>query len=115
LVLPLPNFSLLGHREYNLFFNYNRIQDERWYGLRGRCLYQTLTEFLPECLELMGEDVGEKGTSQDSSFNQVLRIKAVHCLAFFILFYVGVEVTIGGLSPSEDHTNIIGLLPTAMV
>ncbi|KAF5356946.1 hypothetical protein D9756_006376 [Leucocoprinus leucothites] len=49
-----------------------------------------------ECLKLIGQDVGEKSTSQDSSFNQVLRIKAVHFLAFFILFYVGVEVTIGG-------------------
>ena len=52
--------------------------------------------FFPECLQLIGQDVGEKGTSKESSFNQVIRIKAVHFLAFFVLFYVGVEVTIGG-------------------
>ncbi len=44
----------------------------------------------------MGEDVGEKNTSERSSFSQVFRIKAVHYLAFFILFYVGVEVSLGG-------------------
>jgi len=44
----------------------------------------------------MGEEVGEKNTSERSSFSQVVRIKAVHYLAFFILFYVGVEVSLGG-------------------
>lgn len=40
--------------------------------------------------------MGEKGTSERSPFNQVFRIRAVHFLAFFILVYVGVEVSIGG-------------------
>lgn len=44
----------------------------------------------------MGEEVGEKSTSERSSVSQVFRIKAVHYMAFFILFYVGVEVSIGG-------------------
>ena len=58
--------------------------------------YTNFSCFFLECLQLIGQDVGEKGTSKDSSFNQVIRIKAVHFLAFFVLFYVGVEVTIGG-------------------
>lgn len=49
-----------------------------------------------ECLRLIGQETAEKGADEHSSFNQILRIKAVHFLAFFILVYVGVEVTIGG-------------------
>jgi fucose permease len=33
---------------------------------------------------------------QQSPFKQILTIKAVHLMAFYILVYVGVEVTIGG-------------------
>ncbi|KAF9448128.1 MFS general substrate transporter [Macrolepiota fuliginosa MF-IS2] len=53
---------------------------------------------LDECLMLIGEDpkASEKDTSERSSFNQVFRMKAVHLLAFFVLFYVGIEVSIGG-------------------
>ncbi|KAF9528584.1 major facilitator superfamily domain-containing protein [Crepidotus variabilis] len=52
-----------------------------------------------ECLSLGGEVIPEPSAEQDvttSSFRQVLRTKAVHLIAIFILIYVGVEVTIGG-------------------
>ncbi|KAG1823601.1 MFS general substrate transporter [Suillus subaureus] len=49
-----------------------------------------------ECLAQSGQPVGEKGTSEKSQFNQILRLREVHLLAFFILIYVGVEVTVGG-------------------
>ncbi|KAJ8589362.1 MFS general substrate transporter [Rhizopogon salebrosus TDB-379] len=49
-----------------------------------------------ECLLQSGQPVGEKGTSESSQFNQIFRLKEVHLLAFFILVYVGVEVTVGG-------------------
>ncbi|KAJ7269868.1 major facilitator superfamily domain-containing protein [Mycena rebaudengoi] len=49
-----------------------------------------------ECLALAGVAAGEKGTSEHSKFRQILSHKTVHLLAFFILVYVGVEVTIGG-------------------
>jgi fucose permease len=45
---------------------------------------------------LAGVAAGEKGTSEHSKFRQILSHKTVHLLAFFILVYVGVEVTIGG-------------------
>ncbi|KAF8172836.1 major facilitator superfamily domain-containing protein [Mycena galopus ATCC 62051] len=51
---------------------------------------------LDECLALIGEAVGEHSTSDRSNFRQILSLKTVHILAFFILVYVGVEVTIGG-------------------
>ena len=53
--------------------------------------------FVQECLHLIGQETAEKGEDEHSSFNQILRVKAVHYLAFFILVYVGVEVTIGGM------------------
>ncbi|EKM74811.1 hypothetical protein AGABI1DRAFT_116723 [Agaricus bisporus var. burnettii JB137-S8] len=49
-----------------------------------------------ECLRLLGQEVPEKNEDEQTSFKQILRVKAVHFLAFFILVYVGVEVTIGG-------------------
>ncbi|KAF9528651.1 MFS general substrate transporter [Crepidotus variabilis] len=52
-----------------------------------------------ECLTSAGEVIPETSAGQDittSSFHQVLRTKAVHLIAIFILIYVGVEVTIGG-------------------
>ncbi|KAF8870181.1 major facilitator superfamily domain-containing protein [Infundibulicybe gibba] len=49
-----------------------------------------------ECLDKIGQSAGEKGASEDTKFRQILSIKSVHLLAFFILVYVGVEVTIGG-------------------
>lgn len=54
------------------------------------------TKTQDECLRLLGQESAEKGEDEHTSFNQILRIKAVHFLAFFILVYVGVEVTIGG-------------------
>ncbi|KAF9495023.1 MFS general substrate transporter [Pleurotus eryngii] len=49
-----------------------------------------------ECLTAMGQPVGEKDSGEHSKFRQILTQKTVHFLAFFILAYVGVEVTIGG-------------------
>ncbi|KAJ7753373.1 major facilitator superfamily domain-containing protein [Mycena maculata] len=49
-----------------------------------------------ESLALVGEAAGETGTSEHSTFRQILSIRTVHLLAFFILVYVGVEVTLGG-------------------
>ncbi|KAG1748273.1 MFS general substrate transporter [Suillus paluster] len=49
-----------------------------------------------ECLAQIGQPAGEKGTSESSQFKQILGLREVHLLAFFILVYVGVEVTVGG-------------------
>ncbi|KAK7048879.1 major facilitator superfamily domain-containing protein [Favolaschia claudopus] len=49
-----------------------------------------------ECLASVGEAAGETSPSEHSTFRQILSTRAVHLLAFFILVYVGVEVTIGG-------------------
>ncbi|EIN08470.1 MFS general substrate transporter [Punctularia strigosozonata HHB-11173 SS5] len=49
-----------------------------------------------ENLAKIGHAAGETGTSEDSAYRQIMRLKELHLLAFFILVYVGVEVTIGG-------------------
>jgi len=49
-----------------------------------------------ECLAQIGQEPGEKGTSERSQFRQIMSLKTVHLLAVFILVYVGVEVTVGG-------------------
>ena len=66
-------------------------------------LNTTLNGGSVECLAQIGQAAGEKGTSEDSKFRQILGLKAVHVLAFFILVYVGVEVTIGGASFIQSH------------
>ena len=43
-----------------------------------------------------GRPPAETNTSQQSLMRQILGIKSVHLLAFFILVYVGIEVTMGG-------------------
>lgn len=55
-----------------------------------------------DCLEEAGESVHEKSgvdseqAPGNSTFKTVMSTRVVHLLAFFILVYVGVEVTIGG-------------------
>jgi len=54
-----------------------------------------------ECLESAGEPVSEITTEiteerSKPSLQKVLKLKAVQLLAFFVLIYVGIEVTIGG-------------------
>ncbi|KAL1722942.1 major facilitator superfamily domain-containing protein [Schizophyllum commune] len=49
-----------------------------------------------ECLLRIGQPIQEKGSSTESNFKQIFRLKNMHILAVFSLVYVGVEVTIGG-------------------
>jgi fucose permease len=57
-----------------------------------------------ECLSQIGQAARDRGVSENSKFRQILGLKAVHYLAFFILVYVGVEVTIG--SACEIHLTV---------
>jgi len=49
-----------------------------------------------ECLQKIGQEAGEQGTSEQNKYRQILGQKVVHLLAIFSLIYVGTEVTIGG-------------------
>ena len=63
-------------------------------------LYDCFKRFFPACLSQAGEIIPQKdptsGGEKSGSSKEILTTPAVHLLAFFILFYVGVEVTIGG-------------------
>lgn len=47
-------------------------------------------------LTRIGRPPQVEGTSHGNHYRQILGLRVVHILAFFILAYVGVEVTIGG-------------------
>lgn len=49
-----------------------------------------------ECLTLAGEVIPDRVAGEEGTFKEVMKCRAVHLLAFFILIYVGVEVTSGG-------------------
>ncbi|KAI0323777.1 MFS general substrate transporter [Cubamyces sp. BRFM 1775] len=52
-----------------------------------------------DCLQEIGQPPPEKTKESEAGMNkykQVFRLRAVHLMAFFILTYVGVEVTLGG-------------------
>jgi fucose permease len=54
--------------------------------------------FIPtECLVQIGDAVSEQGVNTTSGFRQILSQKIAHLHACFILVYVGVEFTVGGL------------------
>jgi fucose permease len=48
-----------------------------------------------ECLAQIGQATEEEMVG-GSKYKEMFKLKALHTLAFFILVYVGVEVTIGG-------------------
>ena len=51
------------------------------------------------CLAESGQTIIHTTTAnhEDSKYRQIFRLREVHLLAFFILIYVGVEVTLGGM------------------
>ena len=51
-----------------------------------------------ECLAEIGQAAGKKETKTNSKFSQILRIRAIYSIALFLLLYVGIEGTLGGLS-----------------
>ena len=52
------------------------------------------------CLRRAGEVLPDKTAieeNNDGKFGQLMRNKSVHLLALFLMVYIGVEVTIGGI------------------
>ena len=59
-----------------------------------------LTMDLTVCLRQAGETLSERVASEephDDKFGQLMRNKAVHLLALFLVMYIGIEVTTGGI------------------
>ena len=43
-------------------------------------------------------EIADADNGDSSKFKQMMRLKEVHALSFFALIYVGIEVTLGGMS-----------------
>ena len=56
--------------------------------------------WITDCLREVGEIVPDKTADEEDDkgkFTQMMTYKAVHLLSLFLVVYIGVEVTIGGL------------------
>lgn len=73
-----------------------RRQDGQSSSLARR-LYRTHT-YCSDVLAEAGQTAGEANTSTENVYHQILRLKEVHLLSIFCLIYVGIEVTLGGMS-----------------
>ena len=68
----------------------------------GSSRYQKIKikNFITACLRRAGEILPDKTANEESNddkFGQLMRNKTVHLLALFLMVYIGVEVTIGGM------------------
>ena len=97
LVVPLPRvvgYHIDKHRPLDRCLS---LKEPGWFVLSVIRLCSAFI-FLAECLAQIGQPAGEQSESEKSHMKQILALKDVHLLAVFILVYVGVEVTIGGMS-----------------
>jgi fucose permease len=61
---------------------------------------KTIKVFITVCLPRAGEILPDKTANDennDDKFGQLMRNKTVHLLALFLMVFIGVEVTIGGI------------------
>jgi fucose permease len=56
-----------------------------------------LTACLQRAGEILSDRVANEEELHDDKFSQLMRNKAVHLLALFLVVYIGIEVTIGGM------------------
>ena len=97
LVVPLSRvvgYRIDKHRTLDCCIS---LKEPGWFVFTVIQLCSTFI-FLAECLAQIGQPAGEQNESEKSHMKQILALKDVHLLAVFILVYVGVEVTIGGMS-----------------
>lgn len=81
---------------------YSSFKDKKVFGLLTPLLLNKyLTASSSVLLAQNGHpqaDNDKHSLKQSSTIRQILRLKAVHLLALYLLVYVGVEVTLGGVS-----------------
>ena len=71
------------------------------FQISGMDVYNILS--LVACLQSVGEEIVEAGTSEHSKYRQMFNQKNLHLLAFFSLVYVGIEFTIACKRPSLTY------------
>ncbi|KAI0301233.1 MFS general substrate transporter [Multifurca ochricompacta] len=88
--IALVNVSLLA-----FVFRF-RKQDSETFVVSTPVQKQITAVHTLECMHEIGESMEERETDHENHYVQIMRHKTIHLIALFILFYVGVEVTIGG-------------------
>lgn len=97
MVIPLSCFAWSGCLERHLPCCRIPLPNDRWWDLGNLSTSIELTCFPTECLADGGERVlAVDEEQQEGKLRQIMTNKAVHLISFFLLIYVGVEVTIGG-------------------
>jgi len=95
-VFPFFDLSRVGCFQCNCTSYSLQVQRSGWY-IRSFRPERAKADNAKECLRDGGEFVPERNTdNEQGKFKQVLKIPVVNYLAFFVLIYVRVEVTIGG-------------------
>lgn len=103
MVVPFPGLVRNRCFQYNLAYYRISFQDSGWYAQFA--ITNCLTIFwvhhllITEAFAEIGQEQAngdQSASNQDNKFKQLFRLREVHLLAFFILIYVGVEVTLGG-------------------
>lgn len=57
-----------------------------------------------ECLAESGQSVAQTTTAnEENKYRQIFKLREMHLLAFFVLVYVGTEVTLGGMEPFDSN------------
>jgi fucose permease len=101
--VSLSHFGFPGRFEYGHSCRSFQISTAGWYVFVFPTLQKYDTDrplILTECLRQAGEIISNKLASeevQEDKFSQLMRNKTVHLLSLFLMVYIGVEVTIGGV------------------
>ena len=102
LVVSLSYFAFPGYFEYGHSCRSFQIPTAGWYVF----VFPTppknmiLMLIVTECLRQAGEIISNKLATEeihDGKLSQLMKNKTVHLLSLFLMLYIGVEVTIGGM------------------
>jgi len=89
--LVSTQFSTTRHWSYHYFSSLGIAVTS---AVLAMVVFQLKTQ--EECLLEVGQHPEEGEANKHGVYRRIFRLRAVHLMAFFILVYVGVEVTIGG-------------------
>ena len=99
--LVIPLLSVLG----NCTFEYCHagscipLQNSRWQAIVDP--FNLIIVLIMMCITEALAEIGQApephaSNDQGGKYKQIFRLRELHLLAFFILIYVGIEVTLGG-------------------
>jgi fucose permease len=106
----LLDFDWVGRHEPRGLSLHNRAEDSTWYEFASHMastwLRLDVKPILCSFQELLGElgvthheqdgPAGQGGITSDNKLGQILRLKVVHLMAFFLVLYGGTEIPMGG-------------------